>query len=316
MPDHPSLTRRIWNRMALLTGLEWLNVATSLITLIGVPALMLGALTTDDKTWVARGLALWLCIATTIFLLLLVVEEFRWHRKARYAEALESLHEVQECIRDAWREYTIAKSLELVNDKLQDAVRHLAHAFSLITGVHCRACIKHLVVHPEAPPPIERALAAQTLVRSEGPTDHDDATDVDWLTDNSDFLVLFRSPNRRFFCGQDLPAMLNDGYQNSHWTQEVIQEERYEYRSALIWPIRKRRPASIDDAESIHPYQDIFGYLCVDSLGRKIYQPRYDFSVGAAVADSLFPLLSAIHLEQTARTVRTVGEPRKDSNGH
>jgi hypothetical protein len=118
----------------------------------------------------------------------------------------------------------------------------------------------------------------------------------DWVSENTDFLYLFRNPRETAFLGSDLVSMLAKGYRNSHWTEDVIREERFQYRSAVVWPIRKRR--STTDADAIHAKQDIFGYLCVDSMARAPFRERYDKPLGAAFADMLYPLLISLYRQQ------------------
>lgn len=317
MPKQTGFLRQAWVHIREMSPLQWVNLVAAIATLFGVPIALFTALGKLDPTWVGRGFALFVCSAGSLFLVLLAVEEFRWHRKARYAEALEALHQVHESIRDAWCAYTLTGNIAAVHDDLQRGLRSFAGAFSLITGVHCRACIKQLTIHDEKAQTTERGLITRTICRSEDPADPALDSTTDWLSENSDFLTLFRTPNKKWFLGQNLVAMLRQGYRNSHWTEDVIKDERFSYRGAVVWPIRKRFRRE-DKSPRMHPDQDIFGFLCVDTMSRNVFRERYDFAVGAAVADELYPLLTTLYRDQQAASAArpTVGAQGGSPSAH
>ena len=309
------------------SGWQWVNLIASVFTIIFIPLTLTLSITSDqDKTSIARGLAIFLCLMTFTFLVLLIIEEFRWrrkefrwHRKARYAEAMEFFHKTNHAIRDGWWHHIAEHDASSIQEKLEVSLKEFAAGFSLITGVHCRACIKQLyLANPEAEPleRVERDLRTKTICRSEESAVSNKNEIDDWLTDNSDFLVLFREPNRKYFVGNDLVGDLSKGYKNSHWSTEDIKSGRFDYRSTFVWPIRKALPsgAEFENGSSWHPNHDVFGYLCIDTQARNVFNERYDLSVGAAVADCLYPFLTQIRDSQILKMSKgNADTPRGDT---
>lgn len=285
----------IWNRLfyeLIPRGLtKWVTLLCAIITITGIP---LGLIKTvkDSEEVSLLVMSIYVCALLSIILIVLVVEEFRWHRKARYAEAQGRLHNAYHRLRDAWYTFHANQPEErIILNMLKDAITQFSNAFSLITGVSCRVCIKDMIcVDPNATLP-ERRYAVKTLVRSTNsdneaeplPNDADD-----FISNNTDFLYLYRNPHKKRFISKNV--VKERGYQNSHCNPERNLRS-LAYRSVCVWPIRKKlRCAEEGDQQE----DDLIAFLCVDSMARNAFSERYDVDLGAAFSDTLYQLLKQI----------------------
>ena len=253
--------------------LGFLGVALSLIALFRDKSLQ-----NDATVWV---------FGTYIFTLaaLLVWREFVYSRKARYAEASNSMHKCAHALRDAHGAVD-RKNLEQVHEKVRDALVSFADAFSLITGANCRACIKTITAATDSKGNDQTIFCTETLARS-CTSERTDADEPAPINDNTDFKVLFER-QQTYFASDDLSGEL--AYMNSHWPsnpdkrKEFIRLRKYKYVTTVVWPIRSPAP-------TVKEMPQVIGYLCVDSLTRGIFERRYDIDLGAVIADTLYPLL-------------------------
>lgn len=247
-----------------------------------------------------------------IILAVAIWREIVYARKARYAEAMPKMHMTIHCLRDA---FTQIYTSEQNHSKrcIEEALSFFASSFSLITGVHCRSCIK--TIEYEKDRGNERNFYVSTFARGSTPPSGDLQEPIprrkkDWLSENSDFLLLFRTNDNKFI-SDNLGKL--DGYQNSHWPdglverEEFIKNRKYDYISTIIWPIRKR---------NIHEGTlAVNGFLCIDSKTRGVFGYRYDVDVGAIFADSLYFFLEAYRTGFLSKTnsAGRMDEPIKKS---
>src|SRR5205085_11571392 len=136
--------------------------------------------------------------------------------------------------------------------------------------------------------PDTRRLYVQDLARSgpARPPVQADATQRDWVTDNTDFesIVIEREP---FFFDNDLSSRTPS--KNSHWGPDTVATKSYAYIAAIVWPIQKTRIAANNQRRD-----DVVGYLCVDSLTKGCFDEKADFYMGAAYADTLYTALKQL----------------------
>lgn len=266
--------------------LQLLQGAAAVVTILSLPLILLSG----TETVTGCILAIFFCALFVLCWGLLILQEYRYSRKARYAEAAERVHLAFHRLRDAWFSLYTHQDDNAFLEHVTDSVRALASAFSLVAGVHCRVCIKELFCPDEKVKPKARALVTKTLSRSEDEPDQDYPGDEqNYVWDNTDFLLLFRKPEeRKFFCNNLLELQ---GYKNSHWTPEMIERKEYKYVSTIVWPIRKTLKAPVPEIHPFHERHDCLGFLCVDSLARGAFRKRFDVWVGAAYADVLYAVL-------------------------
>lgn len=242
--------------------------------------------------------SIFLVLVTGILAVYVVVQEYRFARKASYAEALRPLHMAVHILRDRTAEIATTPR-EQYGRILQDVVDAVAQAFSIVTRTNCRACIKVISLHPNAPDltPLDlgeraRHLLVTTAARNSVGPAPEPGEQAAFLNDNTDFEQVFLHIKNRWFISNDLAALAKrGGYFNSHLPADLDLKRMpwpLLYRSALVWPIRR-----IGDGAPLHPENAILGFLCVDSFSRNVFSPRYDFDAGALVADALYSYMRA-----------------------
>src|SRR5207249_8901276 len=150
--------------------------------------------------------------------------------------------------------------------------------------------------HPNAPslstlPPRERPryLLVRTYARDSINATAKEPEQADFLNENTDLCELFANPHQRCFFENDLPKLhAKGGYRNSHLPTQPFDEWPLPYRSAIVWPIRRLGVES-----QLHPEHELLGFLCVDSASTRVFVHRYDFEIGALIADALYMYMKA-----------------------
>lgn len=253
--------------------------------------------------------AVFLIVALTALWILLVVQEYRYARKASYSEVIKCLHSTVHRIRDALHQ-AHDMTEEHVVSVVEAVLADVATAFSLATRTRCRACVKVLALATDAPPNNEtmprrdraRYLTVGTFARDPGSVPTSAADRPVRLEDNSDFVDLFIDNDQPCFFENDLPARFQRGrYRNSHIPvghDANVNPWPLAYRSSLTWPIRRfaRQERAAD-------LPDLIGFLCVDSGARNIFRKRFDFDTGALVADALYLFLKPYVMKEGERRV-------------
>lgn len=287
----------------------FIAIVATIVSITGITPLRLLELSKTNETRI-HVIALFSLLGTSwVFLL---VREFIYSRKARYAEALTYYHMAFHKLRDAWwslQSNSIDQHLaENIKNTIQSSVADFASAFSVITGVHCRACIKRLcyrdVDESSTDDHDERSIFTIDYCRdiSTKRKQKNKLDSRDFVTENTDFLALLRNPNMKAFFSNDLPHY--PGYQNSHWTPDIWRDRKFDYVSTMVWPIRKLlNPSGPSD-----PDKDYIGFICVDSSTRGVFIHRYDLWLGASYADMLYTVLKVLFAKtdniQTAHTTQ------------
>ncbi len=275
--------KTMWSEMKRWNALQWAQLVATIVTIFGPFSIFLVKNRPYQQT-------IPLYFILSLFLvcwILLIAQEFRYSRKARYAESVEFLHESYHALRDMWYAISADQSPDTIATYLRNSLKDFSSALSLIAGVRIRACVKELSIEesPAAAHKI-RSMYVFTLCRSEDVTEPKSKSGQDWVTENSDFRDLFDNEKERCFFSNNLLAL--NGYDNSHWETG---EKNYNYVSTVVWPIRKRFLKETPGASQFHERHDILGFLCIDSKAKNIFWKRYDFFVGAAYADTLYSVL-------------------------
>ncbi len=283
------LPRRLFRGVRQLTTTQWIFLIAALITIAGVPTSLIRKMTSIH----AAILAVWVCLLLGLSWTLLVVQEFRYSRKARYGEALSDLHSAFHKLSETWHsmQHTGPAGTQFQIALLQQSLSSFSSAFSIITGVHCRACIKTLSCPDPKVEPKARALIVETLSRSEDIPEPKAEYPQDYVSDNTDFLTLFRGPNEPCFFSNDLTKKRN--YKNSHWTKATWETRQFDYISTIVWPITNPLHVPPQQEDALHESPAIVGFLCVDSLARGAFRKRTDYPLGAAYADALYVVLKS-----------------------
>jgi len=289
---------------ALTTISSLVTIATPVVT---VTAIFL----TGKNSLPAAILAVYVCLLTTVVLLLLLGQERRHgsalcEQERRHAETIqvqEVRHttQVEELSAEARRaaryqsaiihirnsfnslanaSWTVVEgdgSEEIFIRYVEDSIRFLAQAFSVITENACRVSVKitesvegHATIHD---------IRVLTLCRS-GDEPPEPASD-DRIGNNTDFRAIFEEDLTYYLCN-DLVAELARGYQNSHWTRQAIQSGNIKYKATIVWPIAAPRPLGHNV-----PPREVIGFLCVDTKTTDAFNDTFDVPIGSAFAGVL-----------------------------
>lgn len=288
--------RRAWNFSVYIVTL-W----ASLVTII------LGwAQSQGQMTPLGRVAFVFLSITAVVLFLAVIVQEYRYSRKARYAEAVSYLNQAFGEIHDLTLVLNEITSTDQIIVRCKRIMNHLAAAFSLISATKCSVCIKVMEGDPSKQVGSQIRPKVVTLCRDD--TSPERTVDVSrgvehWIDQNTDFEDLLQragTPQYHFFAN-NLPGIR--GYKNSSFTvygnphdvndstpsffSGVIRNERWPlpYKSTIVVPIAPR----LD--QQCHDYR-LAGYLCVDSRPKGAFRRNYDVDLLAGVADCLYDVIN------------------------
>ena len=281
--------RRIWN-----TAVFWTTLTASVFTII------LAWQQWNKETTLEGRFPLYLLSAFVVmFLTALVSQEYRYSRKARYAEAISYLNRIYLHIQKLAANHATS-SAEIKGGCLL-IVNTLATTFSLLTATRCSACIKVIEGARNTGAGGQFRPKVVTLCRDETSQERESATvQVDhWIDQNTDFEELLKSsgtPQRHFFSNY-LPGLRR--YKNTSlkvygdpWDinvpliGDIIRDItwRLPYKSTVVFPISPQP----DPARREYT---LAGYLCIDSRSRGAFSRRYDPDLMAGVADCLYEIV-------------------------
>ena len=157
---------------------------------IGAPiAAIIAYVATGTFSIPALIIAIYLCGLVTVMMALLLRQESRYLREARYAPAMLPMRRAfSEVTNASWQLYYGDGSQDAFRIRLRESLRRFAEAFTLITGTQCRACIK-LVQYPSG------ATQGHDLVVSTLCRDNEDGEPPrhtpDRIGENTDFKQIF-----------------------------------------------------------------------------------------------------------------------------
>lgn len=249
-------------------------------------------------------------------------QQFRYSRKARYAEAVYYLRDAFARLNSAATPESLPTSQ--IADACQAALDRLAHIFLLVTGTRCRVCIKLFETPGEGQEDQETRPAVFTLVRDRMSSDdirrqrRANSPQTKHLVDeNTDFREIY-SNGQNFFLCNNLPRLRD--YSNTsikHYGGDPASRPplivgpwafwrnwKLPYISTLVVPIMPATAATTDTEQ--HGLTEV-GYLCVDSPARGVFQRRYDVPLMEAFSDAIYPLLRRYHSLQQNSATQTQG---------
>jgi hypothetical protein len=253
-------------------GRYWVHILALFADFAAIITIAIAFLTDHGKNFVSFYV---LAMVTTLWVLL-IIQEYRYARKASYSETTRYFHSAIHFLRDTIDEVPKMSNTELSRN-LQHALSDIATVFALVTRTGCRACVKVLTLAPDAPKDrvlnrkaIIRFLLVRTFARDTLNEEGESEETADYVTENTDFLELFNNPKEGFFLENDLKRRISRGqYRNSH-IRAGYDNKRDDwplpYRSAIVWPIRRVKRTQNGDGEP-----DLLGFLCVDSGARNVF---------------------------------------------
>lgn len=243
-----------------------------------------------------------------ILLTLLAYFIISYSRKARYAEATICIHAAIHRLRDIGRyldRCAVNHQLyenEKVKDEMRASLDAVAQAFSIVSAVSNRACIKSLAG--------TNASFVHTLCRdSVSHQKHRDADkkegDRHQIDKNTAYREIIRG-ERSYFLSNNLPKLAGEGrYDNTsaNWHESYV--------SCLVLPIRCVIEQDELENKELQKRIQVLGLLAIDSAGRGTYRQRYDVDMGAIVADALYTVL-----DRWDRVAESVGKSLKTAATH
>lgn len=276
------------------------------IGVAGILSLAKDFIIKDSKT---AEFVLAIGIISLLFLLIgyLCWREYNVSRKEKYANINESMHRCVHILRDLTtfslekRDTPSDDILRLSLQALTEVLTEFVTCFSMLTGTSCRATIKAIYTQ-------EGQLYVNTIARDNKSRDlcfdsdkkrynnHEDPID-----DNDDFLLIHKKygPSSKCFFCNDLTIKRN--YKNSSFKiygnppENILSFRRFlpflskeedwplPYKSTIVWPIQQRDSSSlrIDG-------QMCIAFLAIDSESRGVFKKKWDFHIGAEIADALY----------------------------
>lgn len=261
--------------------------------------------TTGTLAVPALIIAIYLCVMVTILLALLINQERRYVRDARYAPAsLPMRHAFAEAAKASFGLYYGDESQVAFRLGLRESLRRFAEAFTLITGTQCRACIK-VIQAPEGAI-AGHDLLVSTLCRDNEDEDGSPSHKPDRISENTDFRQIF-TENQPCFFSNDLIGQLSRGYKNSHWQEGDIQSGTLDYLATIVWPIERGPIVRLDPNRP----REIIGFLCIDTRATGVFVKTYDVALGASFAQALY---LALHRFREISAINAAQEEEGETN--
>jgi hypothetical protein len=265
-------------------GRYWVHILALFADLTAIITIVLAFVTDHGRNLVT----FYVLAMVTVLWILLIVQEYRYARKASYSEVTRYFHAAIHFLRDTIDEVPSMSNRDLARS-LQRTLSDIATAFALATRTGCRASIKVLTLASDAPKDrplnrreIIRFLLVRTFARDTLNEEGQVQETPDYVTENTDFLELFNNPKEVCFFENDSRTQ----YRNSHLPggyDNRRDDWPLPYRSTIVWPIRRVKQTTDGDTQP-----DLLGFLCVDSGARNVFLRRYDHDLGAAFADALY----------------------------
>ena len=275
-------------------------VLKSFLTLITIIASVLAITTNytnfkDTASSDARFGFVLLAGFALFFLVIILIQNWRFSRNSRYAEAQSYFNcAFLQCNDIAQKDSVDERELELEIEKICEDI---AKAFNIIIGFKCATCVKIVNQDPSqindrAPNLTVRTLTRDSLSQRKR---RKSQNFIHPLNRNTDFYTIF-SPEFKdeYFYSNDLTGL--HGYLNS--SHDVCGEPsdssipvfgyilrnitwKLPYKSTIVAPIK-------DNSQN---EGSVIGFFCIDSNNKGMFINKYDVQLIIDVAFSLYPLI-------------------------
>lgn len=279
-----------WWDKASRYSLQTLNIGGNAASIIGILVVWFRGQDTN------RVFPYYLIFVTSLLAGTLILREIQTARRLSYGEVLAPVHNAVHYVRDTLHLISGLDEKDFATVHVSRVLNDLATAMSIVTGTSCRASIKvvagdNRIEDLGAMSSKERArhLLVRTFARDTINPLGPERERADFLSDNSDLRDLFQDRNRRVFFSNDLHQLYRKGgYRNSHLPDEAFEKWPLPYKSSIVWPIRR-----VGGTSALSQDADFLGFLCVDSPMTNVFVSRYDFEIGAMIADTLYCYMKA-----------------------
>lgn len=282
--DHDRDDNRNLHRLKVLPRSTWEWIERTYVVL-ALGGILFGALSYSfGATFKEKALLVTMLAFFVLFAAVSIGSAYTNGGKARYAETLEHLHQCAHAVRDL-ELFVISKpQLEAVND-VKNRLRHdlctiadrLVTAYSMVTGARVQVTISFTRIE------IGDKLGVYVQARDSSSRSQwayrDDVSVVHLVEKNTALRSIVEDDVNYYHNGK---VHKSPDYKSSyfeHWPKDA------RYRSILVFPIR----CSTGLAQRDERY---CGFLQVESMAASAFNTRYDVDLGAAIADSLYMVLS------------------------
>lgn len=228
---------------------------------------------------------------------LLVWQEYRFSRKARYAESLPNLLAFA-------RAMAVGESLSEDRCKvvMADAVREISEAFSLATGTRVGVCLKKVVletpsnrcrVEDVCRDPKSKDRSERSRSRSDGRAVHH------WVDSNTAFKRTWTAAGQpagaQYFLCNNLPGVTH--YENTSFEiygephPQGMMARTFGLRDGWTLPYSSTLVVPVLSATKTEGSAVVLGYLGLDSASVNVFDARYDVPLLRIFAEFLSPVL-------------------------
>jgi len=278
---------------ALRRAAPYLGFSASILTIIFAFDRFYGSVSHDARF----GMSL-LAAFAVFFLVFAVAQEYRFSRKARYAEAMIYVHQTYRlCLQGTSESFSTEKEIANIATQICD---QLSQAFGLITGARCSVCVKVLDQMPDYSDGEDPRISVSTLCRDTASIRRQVKTAdiIHWLEKNTDFFEIFETIDRphggTYFNGNltKLHDYNNTSFESYSKPKNVpIPLLRGVVRS-LFWPL----PYKSTVGAAIYPLDaaqndSLAGFLFVDCASRSVFSRRYDIDLMRYISAALHPMM-------------------------
>ena len=231
-----------------------------------------------------------------------IIREFS--KSHRYSQTVYYQHFVNHVLRNFFCELKNNANPDIC-ELTSDILTTISQCFSMVTGKPCRACLK------EIKPDLDLTIVtAERCLHSRETQSRNDQKTTHPLAENTDFYNLWYATKgcvRYYICNDLIKAWKKREYKNSSF--KVLGDPKVcepllnftfarncnlPYRSTIVLPIRylkKFEPPELN-SNTVPSDWDFWGFLCIDSNSRNVFDSRLAPELGLAFADLLHLLFS------------------------
>jgi hypothetical protein len=242
-------------------------------------------------------------IFAVIFFIESCVMKIKWGRARLYAECLPVLNRAFSDIHKTLRvaENNELKSIDAVagSSSCNELCERLAESFTIITGAKCAVTIRCLEKREDG---LVSFAFARSAYQKERRRYNDRKNEIDHLiTENSDFLEILENIEKiigRYFICNNLPSRL--GYKNTSF-KTYGKPSRVPIIRFFKWPLPYRSTVVVPicpDIADQRNFENLAGFLCVDSSKALVFKKNYDTDLMIGVADGLYDLMRKIKMSE------------------
>lgn len=305
--------KKLWHRV--LESIHYLYI------LVIIFSTLFNAFYLENKSILAYILIIIICISYVVLCFSYIKqsegyakvmeENIHARKSAKYADAMEQVHNSVHYARDAYRYLEACQNLDDNGDILNfekqrfkllltNSLDAYSEAFTLVTGFSNRASIKVIGKgeRNDISSHYAKTLARDSLSKKERQKQDDIEANQHLILNNTDYKQIFEGKD---YCLRNNLPEEGDSYENTSFPvgKNIYTEQNWPlpYRSTIVLPIRY--VLSRDDLPDNNNLVDkkrggtLYGFLTIDCDKTNVYDGNSSIQMAAIVADSLFPIMQS-----------------------